>query len=80
MNDNNIVNIEDRAVAICEEFCRYVVLDTGNTSILANTPHEFYHELTTRLKNLGYREVFRACVHPHNTITSTFIYCPVNER
>lgn len=80
MNDKNIAYIEDRALALCEEFCRYVVVDTGNSSLLTNTGHEFYHELSNRLKNLGYVEIFKACVHPHNTITSTFLLLPANKR
>ena len=76
MDNSNITDVESRAMALCEEFCRYVVLDTGNLSILVNVEHEFYFPLSIRLKNLGYREVFKACVHPRNTVTSTFIYVP----
>lgn len=74
MDKNNIHVVESRAVSLCEEFCRYVAVDTGSCSILTNTSYEFYNELVQRLTKLGYREVFRACVHPKNTITSTFIF------
>lgn len=73
MNNKDLQTIESRALALCEEFCRYVVQDTGNSSILTNTSHEYYHELSKRLKVLGYVELFRACVYPQTTITSTFL-------
>ena len=74
MDKNKIHAVESRAVAICEEFCRYVAVDTTSYSLLTNTKHSFYDELSQRLEKIGYKEVFRACVHPRNTITSTFIF------
>lgn len=73
MKDKDISMIESRALAVCEEFCRYVVADTGNESILTNTSIDYYDELVTRLKALGYVQVFVAAVHPRNTVTSTFL-------
>lgn len=74
MDDNKIHTVESRATALCEEFCRYVVVDTSSSSMLTNTNYEFYNELVNRLTKLGYVEVFRAVVHPKNTVTSTFIF------
>jgi hypothetical protein len=73
MNNDNTQMLESRAVAVCEEFCRYVVTDTFNKSILTNTSHDFYPALVRRLKSLGYVELFRASVHPCDTVTSTFL-------
>lgn len=65
--------LESRAVAVCEELCRYVVADPYNKSILTNTAQDFYQPLVARLKQLGYVELFRASVHPCDTVTSTFL-------
>lgn len=65
--------LETRAFSVCEEFCRYIVVDERKHSILTNTSVEFYDELHKRLKTLGYAELFSACVHPKNTVTSTFV-------
>jgi hypothetical protein len=74
MDEDKTQMLESRAVAVCEEFCRYVVTDTFNKSILTNTQHDFYAPLVRRLKQLGYVELFRASVHPCDTITSTFLH------
>lgn len=72
--DNNYKQVvESRAIAICEEFCRYVVVDSINDSILTNTSLEYYDELLSRMKALGYIQIFVAAIHPKKTITSTFL-------
>lgn len=73
MDKDKAQMLESRAVAVCEEFCRYVVADPYNKSILTNTTQEYYQPLVCRLKQLGYVELFRASVHPCDTVTSTFL-------
>lgn len=77
MNNDNIKLINSRAFSICEEFCRYVVTDDFNKSILTNTAAEFHSSLVNRLAALGYVELFRASVHPCDTVTSTFLQADV---
>ena len=72
MKDNTSTS-NSRAFSLCEEFCRYIVADETKHSILTNTSVEFYDELQKRMKSLGYAELFSACVHPKNTVTSTFV-------
>ena len=74
MDEDKTQMLESRAVAVCEEFCRYVVTDTFNKSILTNTPQDFYAPLVRRLRQLGYVELFCASVHPCDTVTSTFLH------
>lgn len=64
---------QSRALSVCEEFCKYVVVDSFNQSILTNVKEEYHMALVKRLKPLGYVELFRASVHPETTITSTFL-------
>lgn len=72
--ENDPVNItQSRALSVCEEFCKYVVVDTFNHSILINVSEEYHPALVKRLKPLGYVELFRASVHPETTVTSTFL-------
>ena len=75
--EDNTKMLESRAVAICEEFCRYVITDTFNNSILTNTQEEYHSSLVTRLATIGYIELFRASVHPCDTVTSTFLLADV---
>ena len=77
MDEDNTQMLESRAVAVCEEFCRYVIADTFNKSILTNTHHEYYAPLVIRLKQLGYVELFRASIHPCDTVTSTFLHTEI---
>ena len=78
MKDKDTHMLESRALSVCEEFCRYVVVDQGNESILTNTNIEYYDELVTRLKQLGYIQLFVAAVHPKKTVTSTFLRMDVD--
>ena len=73
MKDKDTHMLDSRALSICEEFCRYVIVDQGNESILTNTKIEYYDELVARLKGLGYVQLFVAAVHPKETVTSTFL-------
>lgn len=73
MDEKYIKLVESRALSICEEFCRYVVTDEFNKSILTNTTAEYHESLVTRLAGIGYVELFRADVPPGDTITSTFL-------
>ena len=73
MKHNKSSIIESRAIAICEEFCRYVVADTVNESILVNVNVGFYDELINRLNTLGYVQMFVASVHPKHTVTVAFV-------
>jgi len=73
MKDNN-VKLKMLATSLCEEFCRYVVVDNINNSILVNVKQEYHSALVNRLDAVGYVELFRASVTPKNTVTSTFVY------
>lgn len=73
MKDNN-VKLKRLATSLCEEFCRYVVVDNLNNSILINVKQEYHGALVNRLDEVGYVELFRASVTPKNTVTSTFVY------
>jgi hypothetical protein len=73
MKRNHTGILNSRALSICEEFCRYIVVDEKRHTILTNTCTDFYDELVKRMKTLGYFELFSACVHPKNTVTSTFV-------
>jgi hypothetical protein len=74
MKDENVNVTHTRALSVCEEFCKYVVVDNFNQSILTNVAEEYYAALVKRLKPLGYVELFRASVYPESTITSTFLH------
>lgn len=73
MSRDNIHLVEQRAFSICEEFCKYVIMDEFNSSILVNIEQEYYHELTNRLAWLGYVEIFKASIYPEITVTCTFL-------
>lgn len=77
MNDDQLQSVDSRALAICEEFCRYTILDPVNRSLLINVDIEYYHALVNRLKWLGYVELFKAAVRPRNTVTCTFLYTEI---
>lgn len=74
MGKDNKTKSKMLATSLCEEFCRYVVVDNVNNSILTNVKHEYHGELVRRLDEAGYVELFRASVSPKNTVTSTFVY------
>ena len=73
MDNDKTGIIDSRATSICEEYCKYVVVDGTNLSILVNVQQEYYDELHNRLSWLGYVEIFKACVNPKRTITGVFI-------
>ena len=73
MKDENSQTCMSKATAVCEEFCRYVVVDKKNMSILVNVKSEYYHELVRRLELLSYVELFSASLNPRHTVTATFV-------
>jgi len=74
MKEENPSTCITRATAVCEEFCRYVVVDSRSSSILVNVKTDYFHELQKRLGHLDYVDVFVASVNPARTVTATFVW------
>jgi hypothetical protein len=63
----------ESAIAVCHEFCNYIITDDDNGSILINVNEEYHGELVKRLDQLGLMEVLNVAAEPKRTRSCTFL-------
>ena len=63
----------ESAIAICNEFCNYIIADTDNGSILINIDEEYHSELVKRLDKIDVMEVLNVAATPRTTRSCTFL-------
>jgi len=68
-----MITVFEKAIDICNEFCKYIIIDHTNGSILVNVEKEYHSELVRRLDEIDVMEVLSVAAEPKTTLTCTFL-------